>query len=144
MKATLSNYRQSPRKVRLVADSMRGKSVVEAETNLAFMIKRAAPQLGKLLSSAVANALNSNSVKKEDLVIKEISVDKGIVMKRSMPRAFGRASRINKRSSHITIVLGLKEEKVDKKAKKVEVKEEAVKEVKKAKVTKPRAKKADK
>ncbi len=109
MKATLSNYHQSPRKVRLVAKSLQGKKVSQAEMELGFMVKRAALPLEKLLASAVANAVNQSGLNKEDLVIKAIAVDKGLVAKRYMPRAFGRASRINKRSSHITIVLGEKD-----------------------------------
>ena len=117
MKATLTNYRQSPRKVRLVATAMKGKSVLAAEMELRFMVKRAALPLEKLLASAVANAVNGSGLSKENLFIKEFTVDKGIVLKRSMPRAFGRASGINKRSSHVTIVLAEKgATKKDKKA----------------------------
>ena len=110
MKAFLSNYRQAPRKVRLVANAIKGKSVEAAELELRFMVKRAALPLEKLLASAVANAVNQAGLNKADLVVKEIRVDKGIVLKRSMPRAFGRASAINKRSSHVTIVLAVKGE----------------------------------
>jgi large subunit ribosomal protein L22 len=111
MKAFLSNYRQAPRKVRLVANAIKGKTVGQAELELRFMVKRAALPLEKLLASAVANAVNQSGLNKDDLIIKEIRVDKGIVLKRSMPRAFGRASAINKRSSHVTIVLAVKGEK---------------------------------
>jgi large subunit ribosomal protein L22 len=114
MKALLSNYRQAPRKVRLVAKSLVGKSVKEAEMELKFMVKRAAAPLEKLLASAVANAVNQNGLTAENLVIKEMRVDKGIVLHRSMPRAFGRASSINKRGSHVMIVLAEKVEKAPK------------------------------
>lgn len=106
--AQLSNYRQSPRKVRLVADLVRGKSVEKALMELSFLNKRAAAPFMKFIESAVANAEHNNKVKKEDLTIKELRVDKGMVMKRFMPRAFGRAYQIKKRSSHIQIVLETK------------------------------------
>ena len=119
MKATLSNYRQAPRKVRLVATSLKGKKVSDASVALRFMPKRAALPLSKLLASAVANALQDSSVRAEDLIVREVRVDKGTNAKRWLPRAFGRASRINKRSSHVTIVLGVAEGKAEKKAKAV-------------------------
>jgi large subunit ribosomal protein L22 len=103
MKAKLNNYRQSPRKVRLVADLVRGKSVAGARAELKHLAKRAATPLLKLLDSAVAN-----SGKKEGLYIKSIQVDKGVVLKRSMPRAHGRAFPIHKHSSHVSIELGTK------------------------------------
>jgi large subunit ribosomal protein L22 len=106
MKAFLKNYRQSPRKVRLVADVIRGKEVGKALETLKFVNKRAALPVEKLIRSAVANAKNSGETR--TLVVKSIAVDKGTVMKRFMPRARGAASRINKRSSHITIELGTK------------------------------------
>lgn len=108
MKATLSNYRQAPRKIRLIANSLRGKKVTQAQTELRFMVKRGALPIEKLLASAVANAMQTSGINKESLFIKEIRVDKGTVLKRSMPRAFGRASAINKRSSHVTILLAEK------------------------------------
>lgn len=107
MKAFLKNYRQAPRKVRLAADLIKGKKVAEALIELDFLAKRAALPLKKLLVSAVANAKQSGR-EAENLFIKELRVDKGIVMKRMMPRAMGRASRINKRTSHVRLVLGEK------------------------------------
>lgn len=104
MKASLKNYRQSPRKVRLVAKSVRGKSVVDATTILGFMPKRAALPLKKLIDSAVANA----GISKEDLIVKNIEVNKGLVMKRFMPRARGSAFPINKRTSHVLVTLSVK------------------------------------
>jgi large subunit ribosomal protein L22 len=107
MKATLKTYRQSPRKMRLVADSIRGKDVREATEILRFTNKRAARPMSKLLASAVANARTNNGVgTPEDLMVRSITVEKGVTLKRSMPRARGRASRINKRTSHIMIELG--------------------------------------
>jgi large subunit ribosomal protein L22 len=107
MKAFLKNYRQSPRKVRLVAGLLKGKDVLRAITELDFLAKRAGLPIKKLLLSAVANA-KQKGAEAENLFIKELRVDKGIVMKRMMPRAMGRASRINKRTSHISILLGEK------------------------------------
>jgi large subunit ribosomal protein L22 len=110
MKATLKNYRQAPRKVRLVADSIRGKRVSEILDQLAFMPGKAATPLKKLLLSAVANAKQKDdSVTEDKLFVKGITVDKGMTYFRHMPRAFGRASTIRKESSHVTIALGEKE-----------------------------------
>lgn len=105
MKAILKNYRQSPRKVRLLADLVRGKRVKEALATLQFVDKRAAVPFAKVINSAVANAVQSGK-SVDALVIKKVAVDKGTVMKRFMPRARGSASRINKRSSHISVELG--------------------------------------
>jgi len=107
MKAILKNYRQSPRKVRLLADLVRGKSVSEALTTLKYLDKRASGPFSKVIESAVANAkdLGKNV---EKLFIKSVAVNKGTVLKRSMPRARGTASRINKRNSHISVELGEK------------------------------------
>lgn len=106
MKAKLSNFRQSPRKVRLLADLVRGKTVNEAVDTLAFAAKKAADPMTQLIRSAVANAKNTTETKPEDLYIKTITVDKGIVFKRFMPRAHGRATPIRRRNSHIEVVLG--------------------------------------
>ncbi len=108
MKATLSNYQQSPRKVRLVGNLIKGKSVTQADNELTYLVKRSSKPMKDLLKSAVASAVTQTGAKVEDLVIKNVTVDKGMVMKRSMPRAFGRASRINHRFSHVTITLGEK------------------------------------
>lgn len=104
MKATLANYRQSPRKVRLVANLIKGKRVSDADLELTFLVKRAGLPIKKLLASAVANAKNAGT-DADNLIVKDVRVDKGIVLKRFMPRAFGRASRINKRTSHVTLTL---------------------------------------
>lgn len=118
MKAFLKNYRQSPRKVRLVASLLKGKKVEDAMIELDFLAKRASTPLKKLVASAVANA-KATGANVEDLFIKEFRVDKGLVIKRFMPRAMGRASRINKRTSHVFVVLGEKAQKAVKKVKKV-------------------------
>ena len=104
MKAFLKNYRQSPRKVRLVAGLIRKKNVNDAIAELDFLAKRAGFPIKKLLLGAIANA-KQQGVEKDNLFIKELRVDKGIVMKRMMPAAMGTAHRINKRTSHITLVL---------------------------------------
>lgn len=115
--AKLKNYRQSPRKVRTVADLVRGKKVEEAVNSLRFLAKRAGTPIEKLILSAVANAKNIG-IDDKNLFVKEIRVDKGLVMKRWMPRARGRAAPIHKRSSHVLVVLDIKETKPAKKANK--------------------------
>ncbi len=107
MKAVLKNYRQSPRKVRLLADVVRGKSVPVALAQLQFIDKRASGPFAKVINSATANA-KASGYTADDLVIKTVLVDKGVVLKRFMPRARGSASRINKRNSHITVELAPK------------------------------------
>lgn len=104
MKATLKNYRQAPRKMRLLADLVRGKEVEHALTVLEFTPKRGARIISKLISSAAANARTNDNASKP-LVIKTIAVDEGFTLKRFRPRAFGRASRINKRTSHVSVEL---------------------------------------
>ncbi len=105
MKAVLKNYRQSPRKVRLIADLVRGKKVSEALNMLKFVDKRASQPFSKVISSALANA-KDKGVATDNLKIKTVKVDKATTYKRFMPRARGSASRINKRNSHITVELG--------------------------------------
>lgn len=105
MKAILKNYRQAPRKVRLLADLVRGKKVKEALATLQFVEKRASGPFGKVIESAMANATDQGR-DLTNLVVKTVRVEKGTVMKRFMPRARGSASRINKRSSHIIVELG--------------------------------------
>jgi large subunit ribosomal protein L22 len=105
MKAILKNYRQAPRKVRLLADLVRGKKVADALATLRFVDKRAAGPFAKVIASAVANA-KGQGANTDQLKIKTVRVEKGMVMKRFMPRARGSASRINKRNSHIIVELG--------------------------------------
>jgi large subunit ribosomal protein L22 len=107
MKASLSNYRQSPRKTRLVTDLVKGKTVDEALTALKFLEKRAANPIAKLIASALANAEKQGENGKM-LVVKSITVNKGLVRTKSMPRAFGRATPIRRRMSHVAVVLGKK------------------------------------
>jgi large subunit ribosomal protein L22 len=108
MKAYLKNYRQAPRKVRLVADLVRGKKVKDALILLAFTPKRAADQVQKVILSAVANAKQKGVDDAEDLIIKDIHVDKGMSFVRYFPRARGRGTPIQRESSHITVALGEK------------------------------------
>lgn len=127
MKATLSNFRQPPRRVRLVAGLIRGKKLSQALAELDFVPKKSADPIKRLLLSAAANAENNHQLSREDLYITEIRVDKGVVMKRSQPRSHGMATPIHKRSSHIVVTLGPKPEKKGKKAKKeVAITEKAV------------------
>jgi len=99
--AKLKNYRQSPRKVRLIADLVRGKTAEHALAALAVLPKRGSEPMRKLIQSAVANAkLPANEV-----YISEIQVNGGIVFKRQMPRARGRAALIRKKSSIVTLSL---------------------------------------
>ncbi len=105
--AKLSNYRQAPRKVRLVADLVRGKSVVRALAILQALPKRASEPMEKLIRSAAANATVSGATQAE-LYISSIQVNKGLTLKRSMPRARGRAFPIHKHNSHITLELSRK------------------------------------
>lgn len=106
-KAQLSTYRQSPRKVRIVADSVRGKSAREAVDILSFMPKRSALPLKKLIASAIANA-KGLSLDTENLVIKEIKVDPGATLFRRRPRSRGMANPIRKRTSHVSVTLAPK------------------------------------
>lgn len=101
--ASLNSYRQPPRKVRVVADLVRGKSVEDALTILEFVPKRAGLPLRKLIASAYANA-----GKEGGLIVKSITVDAGETLKRRMPRARGSAYPIKKRTSHVKVTLGTK------------------------------------
>lgn len=100
--AQLNTYRQSPRKVRLVADLVRGKKVADAITTLHFANKRAADPIIKLIESAVANAKNLG-LNPDSLVVSAIAVNAGQVLKRSMPMSRGRAFGIHKRTSRVSV-----------------------------------------
>ncbi|MDE5768508.1 MAG: 50S ribosomal protein L22 [Oscillospiraceae bacterium] len=104
-RATLNNVRISPRKVQIVLDLIRNQQIEKAQAILRLTPKAASPILEKLLKSAVANADNNNGMNKDKLYISECYVTPGPIMKRIMPRAQGRAYRILKRTSHITIVV---------------------------------------
>ena len=107
--AKLNNCPTSPRKMRLVADQVRGESIDKALAILKFSPKEASRRLEKLLLSAIANWQSKNEsedIEKADLVVKEIRVDGGKMLKRLRPAPQGRAHRIRKRSNHVTMVLG--------------------------------------
>lgn len=108
-RAKAKGIRQSPRKVRLVVDLIRGRSVSDALVQLQFCQKKAARPVMKLLQSAIANAVNNFKADENTLFVKTIAVDEGPTIKRWTPRAFGRATPIRKRMSHISIALAEKE-----------------------------------
>jgi len=124
----------SPRKIRLVADLVRGMDVEEAEIQLKFLTKKAAKPILKLLNSAVANASHNFGIEKSNLFISEIQVNEGPILKRWRARAMGRAAPIMKRTSHLNLVLETKKE-INIKKKKVEkpevVKLEDIEDIKK-------------
>jgi large subunit ribosomal protein L22 len=110
-RAVARYIRISPYKARKVMDLIRGKEVEEAQRILAFSPTHASRVIGKVLNSAVANAENNQNLRSDELVVQGGWVDEGPTLKRWMPRARGRATRIRKRTSHITIVLGLSEKR---------------------------------
>lgn len=118
VKASLKHLRMSPRKVRLVIDVVRKMPVETALDQLKFINKLAAVPVAKLIRSAVANGVNTYSLESSNLYIKEIRSDEGVMLKRWMPRAHGRATSIRKRGCHLSLVLaeikesGQKEKKV--------------------------------
>jgi large subunit ribosomal protein L22 len=111
VKATAKHVHVSPRKARLVADHIRGRSVPEARTILAFTERAAAVDVEKVLSSAVANAESNPALlwNGDDLVVASVFVDEGPTIKRWRARARGRVARIKKRTCHITIEVAKKE-----------------------------------
>jgi len=123
--ARLNHFRTSPRKVRLVADLIRGMKVTEAEAQLKYLTKRAADPVLKLLNSATANASHDFNLEKDDLYVSDVQVNEGPALKRWRARAMGRADLITKRTSHI--YLTLKPKKGVKAKKKKEPKPETVK-----------------
>ncbi len=130
VKAELKNYRQSPRKVRIVADLVRGKEVNKALAELSFLNKKAAPVVKKLINSAIANAKHNFNLEKEGLFVKEIRVDEGKTLKRWRAGARGRAFPLKKRACRVLLAL--------------ESKDEVVKEESKAKTTKKKDTKVEK
>ncbi len=108
-KAVARYIRISPRKARLVVDTIRGKDLDEAERILDFSDRAAARVISKVLRSAAANAENNNGLSPESLYVSKVFVDEGPTLKRFIPRAHGRATRINKRTCHITVVLDERE-----------------------------------
>ena len=110
VKAIARYVRVSPRKARIVVDQVRGKSVERAREILAFTNRAVAEDVEKVLNSAVANAEHNNHLRADNLVVKAAFVDEGPTLKRIRPRAKGSASRIRKRTSHITIIVAPREE----------------------------------
>ena len=109
-KAIARTVRIAPRKVRLVVDLIRGKEVGEAIAILKHTPKAASPVVEKVLNSAIANAEHNYDLDVNNLVVSKVFVDEGATLKRFRPRAQGRASAINKRTSHITLVVSEKKE----------------------------------
>lgn len=111
MKALLKNHHQSPRRTRLVAEAIKGKSVTQALSDLDFIIKKSAAPIKKLVLSAVANAKTNFKKEEADLYIKNITVDKGNVVRRFQPASHGRAFPVRHRLSNIEVVLDIKPKK---------------------------------
>ena len=105
-RAVLKYVRMSPQKARLVADQIRGLPVAQALTLLKFSKRRAAAPIRKVLESAIANAEHNDGADIDELKVTRACVDEGPTLKRWRPRAKGRAGRILKRTSHITITVG--------------------------------------
>ena len=124
VKARLKHLKMSPRKVRLVVDVVRDMEVNKALDQLRFVNKKASRPIEKLMLSCIANAENNYDLSKDNLFVKEIKVTEGPTLHRWMPRAFGRATPIRKRTSHVDVVLS-------------EIKDSGVKEAKKQKVEAP-------
>lgn len=142
VKASLNHLRMSPRKVRLVIDVIRKMPVLLALDQLKFINKKATEPIARLLKSAIANGVNTYSLVDSNLYIKEIRSDEGVMLKRWMPRAHGRATSIRKRGCHLNIVLaeikesGQKEKKVVKAADPVKLEKLAKEGLKAAKAKK--------
>lgn len=102
MKAVLTNHNQAPRKVRLIANLVKGKSVGHALKSLPFVKKKGAEEVKNLIASAAANSGEKNT---DDLIIENITVNKGMTLKRWLPRARGRATPLRKEKSHISVTL---------------------------------------
>lgn len=107
MKAVLENYNQTPRKVRLVTELVKGKKIAAALEALEFLPKRASMPIKKLIASAAANATQQGG-SADDLVVKSIVVENAGMLKKYMPRAFGRASVIRRRKSRVLVTLAAK------------------------------------
>ncbi|MBN2267990.1 MAG: 50S ribosomal protein L22 [Acholeplasmataceae bacterium] len=108
-KAIARTIRIAPRKARLVIDLIRGKNIKEAQAILMFTPRAASPIILKVLNSAVANAENNNNQNIDNLYVKEAYVNEGVRLKRLLPRAKGQGDIIQKRTSHITVVVATKE-----------------------------------
>ncbi len=105
IQASVKNLRMSPRKVRLVVDVVRKLPIEQALEQLRFINKQAAGPVAKLLKTALADAEHNFNLDRKNLMIKEIKVDEGLTLKRWMPKAHGRATKIRKRACHIKLIL---------------------------------------
>lgn len=110
VRASARFVRISPRKVRLVADQVRGKHIDDARALLAFSPRSAALEVSKVIESAAANAEANHDLIGDEMIVREIRVDEGPTIKRFRPRAMGRATPINKRTCHISVALVPEEE----------------------------------
>ena len=108
--AVLRRFRQSPRKARMVADMIRGLQVAEALSILNLQPRKAARMLSKVLSSAVANATTNDKADADALVVTKVNIDPGPTEKRWLARSMGRANRINRRTSNVTVVVDVAQE----------------------------------
>lgn len=102
-RAVLRGFRESPRRVRMVANMIRGRSAADALAILRLQQRKAAKMLAKVLTSAIANAAENDKADADKLVVKMVNIDGGAVQKRWMARSMGRANRIVSRTSHVTI-----------------------------------------
>ncbi|HZJ29414.1 MAG TPA: 50S ribosomal protein L22 [Solirubrobacterales bacterium] len=109
VRASAKYVRIAPRKARLIADQVRGMHIDDARALLRFSPRNAALDIGKLIESAAANAENNFELIADEMRVAEITVDEGPTIKRFRPRAQGRATRINKRTSHISVALSPEE-----------------------------------
>jgi ribosomal protein L22 len=110
VRASSRYVRVAPRKARLVADQIRGLHIEQARALLEFSPRGAAEDIRKLIESAAANAENNHDLIADEMKVAEITVDEGPTLRRFQPRALGRATRINKRTSHIAVALSPEEE----------------------------------
>jgi len=108
--ASVKNYKATPRKMRLLADFVRGKNAKKALAELKFVNKRHAEGLAKVIASGVANAKNNHNIDSENLVISDIQVQEGVAMKRHRPASRGRAMVFRRRLSHIHVELSVAED----------------------------------
>ncbi|HKG36248.1 MAG TPA: 50S ribosomal protein L22 [Solirubrobacterales bacterium] len=109
VRASARYVRVAPRKARLVADQVRGMQIERARALLAFSPRNAARDIQKLIESAASNAENNHDLVADEMRVAEITVDEGPTLRRYRPRALGRATRINKRTSHISVALSPEE-----------------------------------
>jgi large subunit ribosomal protein L22 len=107
--AFLKGFRESPRRVRMVAEMIRGKKAEDALAILAFQPRKAAKMLSKVLNSAIANATENDELDADSLVVTKVEIDGGPTQKRWLPRSMGRANRLNRRTSHVTVTVDVPE-----------------------------------